>query len=239
MDELHIRRQLYTDPQHLPEDTQSQVDSDVKLQQLQRELVQLDSFMQRTMQVEMPANLTTRLLALPDADQPHENAKSGQVQRRWWQYSIAASMLPAILWLSYWWSAPHSQWIGEQALDHLYHELPSLQITQLVNDNEVSALLSGLGAKFGNHALKVQYARMCTFDGVDSLHLVVQIKGQPVTVFVLPDRHGLKSSPRFADDRFHGESMQIAGREVVFIAEKPTLLAEAQIEVAQNLLFQS
>ena len=56
--------------------------------------------------------------------------------------------------------------------------------------DEVNALLASFDGKLSGFEQQIRYARFCNFRGVRSLHLVLDTKDGPVTVFVLPKDHG-------------------------------------------------
>lgn len=231
MDELKHRRQLYTDPVHVPADTQAALLQDPSLQQLHQELVALDHQLQRALQLPVPTALQDRLLQISHDETPIPT-------RQPWRLAIAASTVLFALSAAFWWyQTPQSLRVGEQALAHVYHEPNALVSTQQVSDSDMAQLVAEIHARWTHSDLQVSYARYCHFDGLRSLHIVVRVDGKPVSLFVLPAQHQLRQSPQFADQRFVGESVQIAGRDVVFVAEERQLIPKTQQMLMNSLAF--
>lgn len=234
MDELQLRRLVYTNPSQVSNEVQQRINDDPQLLLLQRELKQQDDELRQAMQVAAPVDLQQRLLLLATAN----TAASPTVHARPPRLAIAATLcmlgLSAALW---WFQTPSAFNVGEQALAHMYHELDALQGQQVVTESDVNQLLADIQASWQHSTVKVSYARYCHFDGIRSLHMVVKIDGQAVTLFVLPNGHSLQQSPRFADQRFVGESIQIAGRDVVVVAEYAELLPKTQQMLMKTLRF--
>lgn len=228
MDELSLRRALYTDPQRLNPELTTEVQSDPQLQQLHTDLLQLDADLQQSMLVSVPSDLQQRLLAIPTAE------PAPQLKPRRWLVAASVTLLALSVW---WWQVPSASHVGEQALAHVYHEPAALVATTAVPPSELNALLDDLHASWRNSQVQVTYARHCHFDGVTSLHLVVKVDGEPVTLFVLPSQHSLQASPRFADQRFVGESLQMAGRDIVLVAENAAILPKAQQMLMESIQF--
>jgi hypothetical protein len=232
MDELSVRRALYTDPQQLSAEASAVVDADPALQQLRADLQRLDIDFQQSMLINVPTDLQQKLLDIPKAQplavrQPRHSA---------WLVAASVSMLAFAFWF---WQVPSASHVGEQALAHVYHEPAALSASTSVAQTELNVLLEDLHATWRNQQVHVTYARYCHFDGMTSLHLVVTVDGQPVTLFVLPAHHSLKASPRFADQRFVGESLQMAGRDIVLVAENAELLPKAQQMLMESIQFTS
>lgn len=234
MDELSLRRALYTDPKRLNPQASSAVQADTQLQQLHTDLLQLDADLQKSLQVNVPSDLQQRLLAIPAIAPAAEPAPQAKPRR--WLVAASVTLLAFSLW---WWQVPSASHVGEQALAHVYHEPAALVAAATVQPSELNALLDDLHASWRNSQVQVTYARYCHFDGVTSLHLVVKVDGQAVTLFVLPEQHSLKASPRFADQRFVGESVQMAGRDIVLVAENAAILPKAQQMLMESIQFTS
>lgn len=232
MDELSVRRALYTNPQQLSPEATAATEADPMLQQLQADLQRLDVDLQQSMLINVPTDLQQKLLSIP-TEQP---VAVRQPRRSAWLVAASVSMLAFAFWF---WQVPSANHVGEQALAHVYHEPAALSASTSVAQAELNVLLDDLHATWRNQQAHVTYARYCHFDGMTSLHLVVTVDGQPVTLFVLPAHHSLKASPRFADQRFVGESVQMAGRDIVLVAENAELLPKAQQMLMESIQFTS
>lgn len=232
MDELSLRRALYTNPQQQDPITTSAIDTDPTLSQLRSDLQRLDANIQQTLQISVPSDLSQKLMTISNSPTTASRTPS----RSGWLIAASISLLTIGLWV---WQVPSASNVGEQALAHVHHEPGALVSSEPVSFGALNTLLDDLHARWQNQQVKVTYARTCHFDGMDSLHLVVMVDGKPVTLFVLPPKHSLKASPRFADQRFFGESLQMAGRDIVLIAEQADLLPKVQQLLMDSIQFTS
>lgn len=229
MDNLSLRRALYQDPTSL---NAAQLQDEPQLQQLQQELLQLDAELKQQLQVEAPPHLADQILL---------NQRMLPAPRRWYQqrfpYATAAAVLIAVLY----WQAPttlQTADLGQHALTHVYHELAALGTTVAVEQSALEPLFAEIGLR-ANMTVPVKYARFCEFDGIRSLHLIVEFKGEPLTVFVLPEQHDIvpTGTSQFADARFFGQALVMNKHRLLLVAEYPQLLAEAGQMLKNSLFF--
>lgn len=222
MDELEFRRRLFSDPTAVDTELQRAIQQDPAKQQLQQELLQLDTQLQQAMQVAVPQDLAERLML----NQQLAGFRQ-QKRRRQWTYGIAAAVaLTAGLVQLRFELVYFGNDLGSYALAHVYHEASAL-----VSQNEqlpsatVNTLMASFALKLDGFDGQVRYARFCSFRGVRSLHLILDTPDGPVTVFVLPKDHGWQPNQGFADDNFHGQSLALTGADLVLVATKQQQLA--------------
>lgn len=227
MDNLSLRRALYQDPSRV---SAQQLNDDPQLAQLQQELLQQDQRCKQLLSVDVPAQLADRILL-------QQRLQPVRWYRRPWPYASAAALLLS-LW--FWQAQPPalSADLGQQALGHVYHELAALGATTALNADSVQPLFAEIGVTAAL-PMPVVYARFCHFEGVRALHLVLEIDGQPLTLFVLPAQPGLPdtSASQFADARFFGKSVTTARHHLVMVAEQPQLLAQIGPVLLKSLKF--
>lgn len=229
MDNLSLRRALYEDPASV---SPQQLHDDAQLLQLQQELLQQDHQLKQQLQIDVPPQLAEQILL---------RQRMLPTQPRWWHRPLPYASAAAVL-LSVWlWRGPTPQVsadLGQQALTHVYHELAALGAVGTLDANSLQPLFAELGIR-SELPVPVRYARFCTFAGVRSLHLVLEVDGQPLTVFVVPEQADLPraSARQFADARFFGQSLQAASLQLVLVAEQPQLLAKAGQLIKQSLKF--
>lgn len=234
MDNLSLRRALYEDPRSISAEA---LQDQPQLQQLQQELQQLDDCLRQQLAIDVPPQLTERMLL---------NQRMLPVQKPWYRrplpYATAAALLVSLL---YWQQPlpPGPADLGQHALSHVYHEMAALRSEALLTADDIRPMFTqfGIAADF---PVPVRYARFCDFEGVRSLHLVLDINGETVTLFVVPesdapgDRGPEQIMPaQFADARFFGQAVAKLRHRLVLVAEQPQLLATTSAMLEKSLRF--
>jgi hypothetical protein len=234
MDKLSLRRALYEDPRSV---SAEELLDQPQLQQLQQELQALDDNLRQQLAIEVPPQLVERVLL---------NQRMLPMQKRWYQrplpYATAAALLVSVLY----WQQPLQNGptdLGQHALSHVYHEMAALRAEALLSQADISPMFSQLGIH-AEFPVPVRYARFCDFDGVRSLHLVLDIDGAAVTLFVVPgsSQPGLTTPEQiepaqFADARFFGQAVTKLQHRLVLVAEQPQLLAATSVMLEKSLRF--
>lgn len=234
MDKLSLRRALYEDPRSVSAEV---LQDEPQLQQLQQELQALDDSLRRQLAIEVPPQLVERALL---------NQRMLPMQKRWYQrplpYATAAALLVSVLY----WQQPLQNGpadLGQHALSHVYHEMAALRAEALLSPADISPMFSQLGM-IADFPVPVRYARFCDFDGVRSLHLVLDVDGEAVTLFVVPDtgqpgfiEPGQHKPAQFADARFFGQAVTKLQHRLVLVAEQPQLLATTSAMLEKSLHF--
>ncbi len=236
MDELEFRRRLFSDPQASDTELQQALLTDSDRQQMQQELLQQDRQIKQALQIAVPEDLAERLL-LTQQLLAYRQSRS----RRHLYYGLAASLALALGLVQLKFEPLYLPTdLGGYALAHVYHEASALvgKSAQLPL-SQVNALLASFDSKLTGFEQEVRYARFCNFRGVRSLHLILDTKDGPVTVFVLPKDHGWAANIAFADNNFHGQSLAMAKADLVLVAAKEQQLADIAGKLQQQLSFPS
>lgn len=229
MDNLSLRRALYEDPNKI---SAAELQDLPELQQLQQELKTLDQELRQQLAIDVPPQLTERVLL---------NQRMLPMPRRWYQrplsYATAAALLLSVLY----WQPPLSGGptdLGQHALSHVYHEIAALRGEAVLTPEDLQPMFSQLGIA-ADFPVPVRYARFCDFEGVRSLHLVLDISGEAVTLFVVPDPAlSDQAHPgQFADARFFGQALALQQHQLVLVAEQPQLLATTSAMLEKSLRF--
>lgn len=235
MDELEFRRRLLADPQARQPEVQQQLQLDPQHQRYQQELLEMEQKLKQSLQLPVPADLAERLLLAQGIASFSERK---QQRQRW--FSLAAAVLvlgllaPALYKQLFW-----SGNLAEHALAHVYHEAAYLvgERTNLPL-TEVNQLLADFNAEFTQWPGAVRYARYCDFQGQRSLHLILQTTDGLMTVFVMPPQHGLTGGQQFADQNFHGQSLQLGQHSLVLVTDKQQALQPFAEELQQHIRWQ-
>lgn len=234
MDELEFRRRLFSDPSAGDTTLKQSLQQDSAKAELQQELLQLDAALHKALYIEVPDDLQARLLL-----QQQVSSYRQQRRRKQWLYGIAASVALTLGLVQLRFEPLHfGQDLGSYALAHVYHEASALlDHNQQLPLAEVNQLMTSFAGKLEQFDGKVRYARFCHFRGVRSLHLILDSKEGTVTVFVLPKDHGWQNTGTFTDDNFHGQSLALAGADLVLVAARQQLLAPLVDQVQQQFSF--
>jgi hypothetical protein len=235
MDELELRRRLFSDPQSTDAALRQALKAAPDMQQLQQELLQQDLQIKQALQCDVPEDLAGRLLF----NQQLQSYRQKKQQR--WVYGLAAGVALALGLVQLRFEPLHFPTdLGGYALAHVYHEASALvgKSSQLPL-SQVNALLASFDGKLSGFEQQIRYARFCNFRGVRSLHLVLDTQDGPVTVFVLPKDHGWPTNQTFADDNFHGQSLVMDKADLVLVAAKDQQLQDIAGKLQQQLSFTS
>ncbi|WP_306518942.1 DUF3379 family protein [Rheinheimera sp.] len=234
MDELEFRRRLFSDPKAGTTELQQALQQDEAKKQLQQELLQLDTQLLQAMQVGVPHELADRLMF----NQQLAGFRQ-QKRRRQWTYGIAAAVALTAGLVQLRFEFVHfGNDLGSYALAHVYHEASALvSLNEQLPMATVNALMADFAGKLDGFDGQVHYARFCNFRGVRALHLILKTQDGPVTVFVLPKDHGWQPNQGFADDNFHGQSLALAGADLVLVAAKQQQLTPLADKLQQQFSF--
>jgi Protein of unknown function (DUF3379) len=129
----------------------------------------------------------------------------GSISERWTRapLALAASLflaisVAAILWLT----LPRST-LADELVEHVQHELPSLQLTATVPPEALARALDKSGVAVSKPLGRVTYAQSCRFRGHLVPHLVVDDGSGPVTVFLL-EHEKVAKPEHFSEGGFIG-----------------------------------
>jgi hypothetical protein len=236
MDELELRRRLLADPQARDPQLQQQLQQSPASQRYQQELLTMEQQLKQSVQLHVPSDLADRLLL---AQGIVNFSESQQQKRRFWLGLAAAVLCIGLISPTLYQKWVWSDNLADHALAHVYHEAAYLvdQTTE-VPIAQVNQLLADFNAELNNWPGAIRYARYCDFQGHRSLHLILQTPSGLLTVFVMPPQHGLPGGEQFADQNFHGQSMQLGPHSLVLVAGNQQALQPFAEELQQHIRWQ-
>ncbi|MGY3943641.1 DUF3379 domain-containing protein [Aeromonas tecta] len=244
MDELEFRRRaiahpMDTDPAFL-EAAQAAPANRKHLDEMQ----QLDRQLRRTLEVEVPAGLAERILlrqAMEVDDDVVIPLPPPPARSSWRPLAIAASVAfllgMSTRWVSWPVQAPAELSLAQVAMAHVYGEEPFIKdVDEKVNLQTINAKMEKYGATLMDmQGMKVTYVNHCAFYQGPALHMVIQGKMGPVTLFLVPKHVPLTLQPHFADGTLKGEILPLKGANMVLIGDMQEQLAPVAQQLESHL----
>ncbi|EGT3626456.1 MAG: DUF3379 domain-containing protein [Gammaproteobacteria bacterium] len=234
MDELKFRRQAYEDPHNQDADFLAQINAKPENQALINELKNLDAKLTNALKVEVADDLADKLILRQQLQQHHKH-------RRQTGFLVAmAASVAFVVGISFSLLRLGPIDLAEHALAHVYHEGVALQVDQNVNFNQVNAQLASMkdfgNAKFTQQPGKVYYTSYCDFQGVKSLHLVLQGEQSKVTLFIVPLEKRMVLDQTFADGKYQGMGFETPDAFILLIGEDQADLSYVKDEIKNTFI---
>ncbi|WP_299788305.1 DUF3379 domain-containing protein [uncultured Shewanella sp.] len=235
MDELKFRRQAYGEPNCQDEDFLSAMLDSPERESFVNDLKKLDSKIERALKVDVPDDLAAKLLL---NQQLHQH----QAQRRKSGFMLAlVASVAFIAGVSFTLLRMAPVDLGEHALAHVYHETMALTVDDNIGVDEVNFQLAAMGtlgdAKFVKQPGRVFYSTDCDFQGVKSLHLVMQGEhGGKVTLFIVPLEDRMVLDEAFADNNYIGKGFATDKAYMLLVGEDTADLGYVKEEIKQTFI---
>jgi len=233
MDDLQFRRSIYADPNTDDEAILAAIKSDPAREKFAQELESLDEKIAQALNVEVPEDLSNKLILRQTLASHQQQKRKGRIQ-----LALAASVAFAvgITFNTMQVSSAYAN-IGDYALAHVYHEDKYFS-----NDSETRVTLASLNEKmtsfngrFSSDLGKLISAGFCRFDGMKSLHLTFQGESSPVTVFIIPHNDDLDFSQFFKDEKLQGQSMKYNNANVIVVGDENESLQQWRENIEKNI----
>lgn len=234
MDELKFRRQAYEDPHNQDPEFVVQMQKSAENQAFVAELKRLDTKLINALKVDVPEDLADKLILRQQLQQHHK-------QRRQTGFLVAmAASIAFIVGISFSLLRLGPVDLAEHALAHVYHEGVALQVDQNVDFTQVNAQLASMNnlgnAKFTEQPGKVYYTSYCDFQGVKSLHLVLQAEKGKVTLFIVPIEKRMVLDNTFADGKYQGMGFEAGDAYILLVGEDKTDLSFVKDEIKNTFI---
>ena len=232
MDELEFRRRIYADPETTDNDVVDAAKQDDNKRKFWNEQIQLDRQLRKAVKVDVPEDLSPRLIWQQSASE----FKRYQKRSRWYMALAASVAFTFGIGFTMWYHQPIS--IGGQALAHMqYAETERAHSLLPVNLEMVNAKLASFGASFTDMIGDVEVANYCHLSTVRSLHLIVNTPQGKMSVFIVPERGDIRVPSEFDDKQYHGESMKLTHANVMVVGSKDADLSEMKKQVSEKIQF--
>ncbi|MCF2950364.1 DUF3379 domain-containing protein [Paraglaciecola aquimarina] len=233
MDDLEFRRTLYADPNCTDENIIKAAADDPKKRAFIKELKELDAKMCDASQVNVPKDLASKLI-LRQTMHCHELSK----KRNRINLALAASVA-FVMGISFTlWQQSNLINMAEHAIAHVRAEGSyALDANENISIEQVNAKLASFGGELSGEIGQIYYANFCDFDNVRSLHMVMQLNGQKVTVFVVPNKAEYDNSSRSKDKTYQSQAVDFNRASLVVVGEDGADMTQAKQTLSQNFKF--
>lgn len=231
MDELKFRRHAYEEPSCQDDDFLAAMQAAPEREAFVNELKKLDNKLERALKIDVPDDLAAKLLLNQQLHQHQRlRRKSGFTLALVASIAFIAGISFTLLRM-----APVD--LGQHALTHVYHETKALTLDRDVSVKDVNFQLASMGtlgnAKFTQQPGKVYYSTFCDFQGVKSLHLVMEGDQGKVTLFIVPIEARMVLEHAFKDNKYNGRGFTTDKAYMLLVSEKNVDLGHVKQEIQQ------
>lgn len=234
MDELEFRRRAYAHPRDQQADFLAACDEDPARKHFVRELKSLENKLEQALKITPPEGLAEKLLL----NQQLHNHRRQRAQLG----SLLAIAASAVLVISMGFTmlrlAPID--LSAHALEHVHHEPQAWHSEQDFSPSQINAQLASITELGADHFTqlpgKVSFSKYCDFQGVRSLHLVMQGLGGKVTLFIVPQEKRLQLAEHFHDSQYNGITFASGHAYMVLLGDKHQDLSAIKSEIEQSFI---
>ncbi len=234
MDELEFRRRAYADPQSRDDDFIQASEETPERQQFLKDLNKLDAKLEQAMSLDVPDGLADKLLL-------NQQLSNHRQQKKTVSFMMAmAASVAMVLGVGYatWRMAPIE--LSEHAIAHVLHEPKALSAHGDISFNQINAQLASLKGfndkGFSSQPGQIFYSTYCDFQGVRSLHLVMQGENGKVTLFIVPTEERMALESQFADNHLKGLGLSKGDAFLLLVGENQQDLQFARQELDQSFI---
>lgn len=234
MDELKFRREAYENPQRRDADFIAAMGESSQRAQFVNDLKRFDNQIEAALNIDVPTGLEAKLLL---NQQLHQH----QVRRRKMGFTLAmVASVAFVAGISFSLFRLGPVDLGEHALAHVAHETVAMQSSLDISYNTINSQLASLGnfanARFTEQPGRVFFSTYCDFQGVRSLHLVMQGEQGKVTLFIVPIEERMILEQAFADNRYQGEGFTADNAYMLLVAENHSDIDNIKNEIQQTFI---
>ncbi len=217
MDDLEFRRRVFSDPNSQDPDFLEAVAEGQGRQNTLSDLKALDDKIFSAMKVDVPDGLAEKLIL-------RQQVKLHRAEKRRTGFMLAAAASVAFvagIAFTLLRNAPVD--LAEHAIAHVYHEHEAMLADQSISYDQVNKQLVSLtdmkGAHFTEQPGEVFYSTYCDFQGVRSLHMVIQGKDGKVTLFIVPEDKRMRFEKTFTDKKYQGMMFKKDGAYMILVGK--------------------
>ena len=234
MDELKFRREAYENPNSHDVDFLQAMRESKERAAFVSDLKRLDNQLESALKIDVPEGLEAKLLL---NQQLHQH----QVQRRKTGFTLAlVASIAFIAGISFSLLRLGPVDLGQHALAHVYHEKIAMQMEDDISFDTINTQLASMGtlphARFTEQPGRILFSTYCDFQGVKSIHLVMQGEKGKVTLFIVPVEERMILEEAFADNRYQGMGFAADNAYMLLVAENHTDLDNIRDEIKQSFI---
>lgn len=233
MDDLEFRRRLYSNPSSSDHDIKNAIGEDNSRKKFADDILAFDSDIAAALNVDVPENLANQLILHQSLHSHQQTQNKSRIH-----LAIAASVAFVVgITVSFLNTSPAYRNIADYSLAHYHHEAD--QYNNLGNSQYSLASFNdkvdNLHVRFTEKLGKIIALNDCFFDGMDSIHMVLEGKYDNVTVFIIPKSAHLSYSGQFNDDIVKGITRQYKQGDVVIMGNKSESLDKWQKKIDETI----
>ncbi|MBM7073093.1 DUF3379 domain-containing protein [Shewanella sp. 202IG2-18] len=217
MDDLEFRRKVFSDPNSQEPDFLQAINDNAGRKDTLNSVKALNDRISDALNVDTPDGMAERLILRQQLKQHHiHKRKTGFTLAMAASVAFVAGIAFTLLR-----NAPVD--LTEHAIAHVYHEDVAMSADQDIGFSDLNkqlvSLVSMKGAHFTQQPGEVHYSSYCDFQGVRSLHMVMQGQDGKVTVFIVPEEKRMQFEKSFSDKKYQGMTFKKDGAYMVLVGE--------------------
>ncbi|QIZ77232.1 DUF3379 family protein [Ferrimonas lipolytica] len=230
MDDLEFRRRLFAEPNSQDPQLTAATSLSEQRSQLRDEVRQLDSKIVDALKIDVPEDLAERLLLRQNLT-VHQQSK----RRHRWQLAAAASVA-FVVGITFTLISQRPDNLGAHAFAHVDHENDFVaELNEHVSLASLNYKMKPLGGQLAALPGDVVYANYCDFQGVRSLHIVMETPQGRVTLFMIPEEGGMNLPSTFTNDKYNGVGVDKHNLHLALVGNKQQELKPVLDELSRNM----
>lgn len=237
MDDLEFRRSVMAEPNAKNSAVQQAANADSSKQAFLDEMRQFDDNLHAALQVEVPENLSERLILRQTLESHNHN------KRRTYAYIAIAASIAFTFGLSFQFLAlPEgiNENLGTHSLGHLAHETGYLDSANEINTlAQVNSKLARFGGQvkpqLANDLGEPVFVNYCDFAGVTSLHLIYQTPEGRMSVFVAPSDSNIPFVADFADENYIGKGLAFSKAHISVLGKNKQSVQDFSQKIERSI----
>lgn len=176
-----------------------------------------DVVLNEAINVEVPADLNSRIETRLDVEKPDRSGSARHVPR---YMAIAASLLliVGVSFLANNISQLDNPTLEQVVLSHINSEPEMLTLASYIPQDDLKKSLLDFGAKLQHPMAKVSHVELCDIGDTKGIHLVMKGEKGPVTLLLLPTIKS-KSTHSFAEGRWVGYTEPLGQGTIAIVGE--------------------
>jgi hypothetical protein len=221
---LEVRRKVLVEPDCRDPALRSHLNGCSGCREFVRQQQHREARLQRALEVPVPAGLAARTLL-------RQSLLRNQQQRRTRWQALAAGLVLLLAGLAGRHVLQPVEALDVVILAHINQELEHLHEQQSVNLDSLNHLLRPWGMELPALPARLSYAGVCPVGRARAVHLVVNIRNQPVTLLLLPEER-ISAPQRVRDARFVGEILPFGAGSIAIVGESEAVVKQVEHRLA-------